>query len=250
MIAANRSLILAFDNISTISAELSDAFCRLATGGGFSTRKLYTDSDEMIFDVMRPILLNGITPFMSRQDLVDRSIVIDLPLIPDQQRRSEYELWKEFEVARPRILGALCNAASEGLRNISDTKLDSHPRMVDFAIWACAAAPALRWQPKAFLDAYVDNRADVIRSILEGGPLAAAITAFMSGRNEWAGTATELLRGLESLVTPELRGRSMGQSGEHAFRASQTNCSVVRADALNIVQGVGKGAPGFGNCPF
>ena len=32
---------------------LSDALCRLATGGGFATRELYSNEDEVIFDALR-----------------------------------------------------------------------------------------------------------------------------------------------------------------------------------------------------
>jgi hypothetical protein len=47
-IAANNNRVIAFDNVSHIDAWLSDALCCLATGGGFATRSLYTDSDEII----------------------------------------------------------------------------------------------------------------------------------------------------------------------------------------------------------
>src|SRR6185503_4900409 len=60
MIAASNSLIVGFDNLSGLPNWLSDAICCLATGGGFSTRSLYTDDEEKIFDAMRPVLLNGI----------------------------------------------------------------------------------------------------------------------------------------------------------------------------------------------
>jgi hypothetical protein len=52
----------------------------------------------------------------SRLDLADRAIFLTLEPIGEEQRRSETELWREFEVARPRILGALLDAAAHGLR--------------------------------------------------------------------------------------------------------------------------------------
>ena len=36
----------AFDNLSSLSAQLSDALCRLATGGTFGGRQLYTDFEQ------------------------------------------------------------------------------------------------------------------------------------------------------------------------------------------------------------
>ena len=59
-IAASNGHLLAFDNVSGLPYWLSDTLCRLATGGGFATRQLYTDADEVLFDAARPIVLNGI----------------------------------------------------------------------------------------------------------------------------------------------------------------------------------------------
>src|SRR5437868_13535290 len=43
MIAATNSWAQCFDNLSHIPLWFADALCRLATGGGFATRKLRTD---------------------------------------------------------------------------------------------------------------------------------------------------------------------------------------------------------------
>src|SRR5262245_42473615 len=69
MIAANNSYLLAFDNLSGLPAWLSDALCRLASGGSFAVRQLYTDDEEVLFKAARPILLNGIEDVISRPDL-------------------------------------------------------------------------------------------------------------------------------------------------------------------------------------
>jgi chromosomal replication initiation ATPase DnaA len=39
MISANNAWCLGYDNLSSLSSTLSDALCRLSTGGGFSTRE-------------------------------------------------------------------------------------------------------------------------------------------------------------------------------------------------------------------
>jgi hypothetical protein len=39
----NNAHILAFDNLSSLPSWLSDALCRLASGGSFAIRQLYTD---------------------------------------------------------------------------------------------------------------------------------------------------------------------------------------------------------------
>src|SRR5215831_4048759 len=142
VIAANNSHVLAFDNLSSLPHVLSDAFCRLATGASFGLRQLYTDADEVLFQAARPILLNGIEDVISRSDLADRALFLTLPPIAGNRRRSERQLWRDFEIARPRILGALLDAVTHGLRNVVGIHLEELPRMADFALWATACETA------------------------------------------------------------------------------------------------------------
>jgi hypothetical protein len=125
VIAANNSHVLAFDNLSGLPHALSDAFCRLATGASFGLRQLYTDADEVLFQAARPILLNGIEDVISRPDLADRAIFLTLPPIADRRRRSERQIWRDFEAARASILGSLLDAAAHGLRNLPGIYLET-----------------------------------------------------------------------------------------------------------------------------
>jgi hypothetical protein len=71
-IGAGNGHLLAFDNLSDLPAWGSDALCRLASGGSFAVRRLYTDQDEVLFQAARPIVLNGIEDVITRPDLADR----------------------------------------------------------------------------------------------------------------------------------------------------------------------------------
>ena len=82
MITATNGWCLAFDNLSHLQDWQSDALCRISTGGGWAGRALYTDQDETILDVMRPIALNGIEEVVTRNDLLDRSPIVYLPEHP------------------------------------------------------------------------------------------------------------------------------------------------------------------------
>src|SRR6516165_2296948 len=157
MIAANNGHVLAFDNLSGLPAWLSDALCRLASGGSFALRRLYTDDEEVLFKAARPTLLNGIEDVIGRSDLADRAIFLTLKPIEEKQRRPEAELWRDFEIAQPSILGALLDAAVHGLRTVSSVELRRMPRMADFAVWATACETAL-WPRGAFARAYTANR--------------------------------------------------------------------------------------------
>ncbi len=193
MISANNGFLLAFDNLSGLPTWLSDALCRLASGGSFAVRQLYTDQEEVLFESTRPILLNGIEDVVSRPDLGDRAIFLTLPPIRDSQRRPESELWREFEIARPRILGALLDAVVHGLRTMGRVQLDQLPRMADFALWATACETAL-WPAGTFARAYAANRRAAIESIIEADPVATCVRAIMMDRAVWTGSASDLLR--------------------------------------------------------
>lgn len=196
-IAASNGHVLTFDNVSGLPAWISDTLCRLATGGGFAVRQLYTDQDEVLFDAARPVILNGIEDIVARPDLADRALFLTLEPIPEERRRPEAELWAEFETERPRILGALLCAVVEGLRRLPETRLPRLPRMADFAVWTTACEPAL-WPDGTFWAAYCGNRDDAIESVIEADPIATTVRALMAEQTEWTGTALELLGALEA----------------------------------------------------
>jgi hypothetical protein len=199
-IAAQNCWLPAFDNVSVVPEWLSDGFCRLSTGGGLATRTLYTNSDETLFNSMRPLLLNGIGGLVHRQDLARRSIILELPAISETKRRPEASLWTMFEESRASILGALYDAVATALANHSKVHLPSHPAMADFATWAVAAEPALGIEPGSFLSAYRGNISEVVERSLAADPVASAVQNLMAEQEYWDGTPTELLDALEGLV--------------------------------------------------
>jgi hypothetical protein len=213
-IAARNAHALCFDNVSRLDPWLSDTLCRLATGGGFAARELYTDAEEVLFRGMNPIVLNGIEDFVERPDLADRAITLMLRSVADAERRPEDEIDAEYERLRPRVLGALLDAVSAALRHLPETELDQLPRMADFAKWVVAGEHAL-WQPGHFMSAYAENREQGQVDLLEADPVAAAVEKFLREQGElsagaadrptaWRGTMGELLEALNLNVDSEV----------------------------------------------
>lgn len=201
MIAASNSWVIALDNLSGMTQETSDSLCRIATGAGFATRTLHTDSEETIFSIKRPILTNGIVDAAGYPDLLDRSVSVFLRAIPDERRREEHELWTGFNQAKPRILGALLSAVSHAMRNRDVVQLTRRPRMADFARWAVAAEQGLNFKEGAFFAAYDSNRQSTNEMALDT-PLAEELRAFMETLTgpHWQGTASMLLKALNTMV--------------------------------------------------
>ena len=203
-IAAINGHVLVFDNLSSMTNEISDCLCRLSTGGGFATRALFTDSSEVLFNGQRPIALTSITDVATRSDLADRVIICPLLVIPETERRTEAALRATFEKAKPRILGALFDVIAHGLMQLPHTQLDRAPRMADYAVWIRACETAI-WAAGMHMAAYEANRKDAVEVVLDCDPVATALLQHMQGRSEITTTATELLATLSLVVSDHVR---------------------------------------------
>lgn len=233
-IAANNGYVLAFDNLSYLPAWISDAFCRLSTGGGFATRQLHTDSDEVLFNSMRPIILNGIDDMVNRPDLADRSILLTLEPIPENKRRTEKELMAEFEQALPGIMGALFSAISHGLKTLPTTRLDTLPRMADFALWGKACEGAF-WPEGTFTDAYQDNYTSTIETVLQANDVATAVINLLDFDSTWTGTADQLLVACEEEVSESIKKSKSWPKSPRAMSAQlRRSATFLRKTGLVI----------------
>jgi hypothetical protein len=241
-ITANNNWILVFDNISFIKDWLSDAICRLSTGGGFSTRELWTNDEECLFSSTRPVILNGIDEMVTRHDLADRCIFLNFPPIPDRSRITERGLIGRFDKCLDRILGGILNVITTALTNIATTKLEEIPRMADFALWVQAAESALPWESGGFLAAYNQNRKDVIERALHVDMVAAAIRKLMETRDFWEGTASELLDKLENdMADKETRRKEWPKSPATLSRKIIRLASFLRRVGINVQRQEPKG---------
>lgn len=193
LIAASAAWVTCLDNLSGCEAWLSDALCRLATGGGFSARQLHTDDEEALFWAVRPTLLNGIDDLATRPDLADRALKITLHEVAEEHRRDEEELYAAFEAMRPRVLGALLDAASCALRRWGQTRLARAPRMADAARWIVAAGPALGIEDEAFMGVLAQDRAEQDQLGAELDPVVSALQKLVRERAEWTSSVEDLL---------------------------------------------------------
>ncbi len=204
-IAAKNGWLLVYDNLSGLAPWLSDALSRLSTGGGFATRELYSDDEEVLFDGQRPIVLTGIADVVDKGDLRQRTVDIDLPPIPDVRRRPEKRFWAAFERDLPSIFGALLDALAGVVREESNVPEQAlgWPRMADFAVRGVALERALGWPEGSFLAAYRGNRAGA-REVALDDSLVAGLVRTIAADGAFTGTASELLARLETMVVPEV----------------------------------------------
>jgi hypothetical protein len=203
-IAASNAHVQAFDNLSGIPVAMADTICRLSTGGGHATRKLHTDSEEEIIDALRPVILNGIDDVATRSDLVDRALAVTLDVIPEEERRTEEQVWAAFDADAGRIFGGLLDALVHGLAHLSKVVLPRKPRMADYAVWVAACEPML-WEPGQHLRIYQANRVETREVVLDADAVAGALREHMTGRDSRTTTLVDLLADLTLLVPDQVK---------------------------------------------
>jgi hypothetical protein len=192
--------VCVFDNMSGLPQWMSDILAQACTGGGFSKRRLFTDDDDVIYQVKRCIGINGINLLISKPDLMDRTILLHLERINPDTRIDEKKLWENFRKDIPGILGGIFNVLVKAMRIYPDVTIDKLPRMADFAKWGYAIAEALGRCGSDFLVAYQCNVERQNEEVIQGSTLAQAVLIFMADRDRWEGTVKEAYEGLSQLV--------------------------------------------------
>jgi len=229
---AHGSWCVALDNISSISPWFSDALCKAVTGDGFVRRRLYTDGDFNVLEFRRVVALTSIHPGTLAGDLADRLLYVELDPIDESSRLPETELLARFEALKPQIFGALLDEVAATLRRLPSVHLDRLPRMADFARLLAALPPSSPLTPvpspllsdgiadegadnrkaladkcdpknaiqdnadntdKCALAIYLSQNLKLASEVIEGDPVAVALSELMQSWETWQGTAAELL---------------------------------------------------------
>lgn len=196
-VGADNCHLVSFENISSLSQEYQDALCVLATGGAHATRAHYTNKDESIIELRKPIIINGITDNVTAQDLLDRSIHIELP--PVNNRLQIKDLEQAFADAYPGLVGALLDQFVRALNVLNKVKISDHdkPRMLDFAYLGEAVFQANGFSDGEFLSRYKAMRQRGVYRTIESSPIGLAVMTFLSvNPTGWSGQLVNLLQHL------------------------------------------------------
>jgi len=181
-VSAGVNWLVSYENISHLPAPMQDALCVLATGGGFAKRKLYSDADESVIVVKRPVVINGISAAVTAQDLIDRAISVETPRI--SARAETTDLWRTFEQEHGRLVGALLYVTAEALRRLPAIRLpaEDRPRLAEFARFGMAVAEALGRPGGDFMQQFNESRKESIARTIDASPVAAALIDWFEAR--------------------------------------------------------------------
>lgn len=197
-IHAMQRRILAIDNISYITADQSDTLCNVSTGGGFSKRTLFSDSEETILDVQNLTILTSIGNVVTKPDLLERSIVIDMTRITDDERESESSLSQGLELHHAEILGRLLDITVAALHYRDTAESPRYSRMVEFSHLGEGVEQYLDYQPGSMRSRMAAGVEIANEIAIESSPVASIIREWMGIEGKWEGTTAELLNILKT----------------------------------------------------
>ena len=189
---AMHAYVVMLDNQNIIPEWAADTLCRLVTGEADSKRRLYTDDEDVLIELRRAAILNGINVPTERGDVLDRSLVVELERIPDAERRTEEELWEAFEREHPRLLGAAFDVLCKAIARKSSLRLSRRLRLADWGEYAAAVYEVMGWGPETFLKDWDEVVRVQNQATLDGSPVAQAVIKFMEGREEYTATSSEM----------------------------------------------------------
>ncbi|MGC8808423.1 MAG: hypothetical protein ACP5QB_12960, partial [Thiomonas sp.] len=205
-VAAANNWLVSYENLSGLTPEQQDAFCTLATGGGFASRQLYTNGEEHVMETKRPVVLNGIAVVATRPDLIDRVIHVDLPTIPADARRDDADTHAGWERDQPTVFAGLLDLFSAALAILPTVKLTQKQRMADYERLGEAVARALGFAPGEFQQQYAELVRAGIDRALESNAVAQALDKYIAERVlpiNWQGTAGQLYDLLNTHSIPD-----------------------------------------------
>jgi hypothetical protein len=192
-----REGVTVFDNVSRIPVEAQDLLCQVITGGEVEARRLYTDGDMRRVKLRSRVIVTSIVQPVSREDLLNRSIALDVATLPGAQQKKESTLETDVKRTAALIRAALLDATPAALRG-GVVDVPRVHRLLDWLEYAAAGGAVLGLEPTELFDAVADNKQKIVDEHMSDNPLARAL---MRINKPWEGTASDLL----DLLDPDER---------------------------------------------
>lgn len=240
-IGAARCHVLNLDNLSHITRDYNDALCSIISGGGFARKLNYSDDEEMIFEACNMIFINGIS-IKLMPDLMSRTFQIELAVIPEEERKTEADLWQELEKLKPAILSGILTALSNALKEYQKGFITPPlPRLADFGKFSIALERGNGWIEGKTLEALKNNYEDGLEAIAEDNPVLCTLADELEARGRLRGTAAEILQILNHSADEKIQRLDMWPktpAGLGNILSRQYN--VLKKMGINIERGEGR----------
>lgn len=223
----SNNYVAAFDNTAPLSAGFSNVLCAAITGSKAAKRKLYTNADQVVLSLHNLVLINGIDIVPYKSDLMERSLYFELLPITGSKRRTDAQIWSEFNKDKPFILGAIFKTLKKAMKIYPTVKVKNLHRMADAHLEMMSIALALGIKQDEFqriLDANVKKLEDAYAS---NNPFVDFVLGFMQSRGSVDCAANKLYSEMDDSIvgdkgffpkTPSLLSRRLNEEKEALHR--------------------------------
>ncbi|GEM_PF-2755513 len=227
---AEKHWVSTFDNISRVPEWFSDFLCRGVTGEGDMKRSLYTNDDEFIRAYRRCFVLNGIGTYAERPDLLDRSIIFEIPDLG--VKRPEDDIKAEWKQILPGILGGFFTAISKAMGVVDQIKGHEAFRMSDFARWGAALAGPLGYSQDEFFKDYQGSIDRKWEEAADVNTLNGKIVELVKSNSEWKGSFSDLL---EAINPKSGRDRTLPDSARKLSSALKRIGPLLKTSGIKVI---------------
>lgn len=192
-----------FDNINSISKNISNMFCTCFGESVYSKKALYTDDGSIVFNLTGNMILTSIKLERPRPDFLQRTYKIKT--VKKKGFRSTRRLKKQFNQMAPQLFGALLDTLVKVLNIVDQIPEPDKYRTVDFDQYCAAAAEVLGYGQQTFWEARKHTEEIKTRGMVQALPTIQALVEFLeTSGGYWRGCMAELLNMLKSFsATPE-----------------------------------------------
>lgn len=245
-VAACNSLLISYENLSHLTEEMQDAFCVLATGGGFAKRQLFKDSEESTLSAKRPVIMNGIGTLATRQDLVDRLINLELNPLKPEARKTDSELDAVLAEKEASIFTGLLDLFAQALALLPSIQIEQKARMADFCLLGAAvyAARGVENPASAFMQDYDQMRKDAIYRTLDSSPVASAVMAYLD-KHPLGAEFTTAKNALDVLAQHHTDGEAWPRSAKGFTEAIKRLSPAFRQIGIKVEVGKQRNKNGY-----
>lgn len=201
----NENYFVAFDNLQKITNRQSNCLCSIVTGTQDIRRKLFTNLETCASDLRQPIVLNGIKGIVANEDMLERSIVIELEPIQSAEKKSERKLMYDFQADLPTILGGIMDILVKTLAVYKADSIPNPPRLIDFYEYGYYICEAwCKGRGAEFAIDYNELMETQLKSFSKRTELIEFTKMYLENEdNEFKGTMTELWNELREFEDEE-----------------------------------------------
>lgn len=193
---------LLFDNEKYIDGETQDLMCNIVTGGTFKKRKLYTDSQQVSYQLHNHFILNYISLSFMQDDFANRSLLFDLSRIDEENTLTDRE-WKDkarqgYKDIQSLAFETLSDAFKQSREDINDLPDAPGLHLNDFYEWCIRCA--------SVMDYDVERYAQRLTALKESSEMASVQDSdFASQVIEYISTSDEPVKGTASDIHKEFQ---------------------------------------------